>query len=143
MKFMAPLDHHSMLGDQRERPLLQVELGALLYADVGLFGGSAERRKHGDIGIEPHAIVTPMAGRDHPAVEVENSLHFRTIECRNGSPVPRMRKRRDDTQALLTFGLGWLRARNSATSRRSASICSSSSTSRARPGSQSSPQGVP
>jgi hypothetical protein len=103
---MAPLDHHSMLGNQRERPLLQVELGALFDANVGLLGSASESRKHGDIGIEPHTIVAPMTGSDHPPVKVENALQFGTIECRNSSPIPRMRKRRDDTQALFTFGSG-------------------------------------
>ena|SRR5690349_15670944 len=106
MKLMAPLDHHSMLGNQCERPLLQMKLGAFLDTDVGLFCRSPESREHCDIGVEPQAIVSPMAGSDHPSVEIEDALQFRTLECRNSSPVPRMRKRRDDTQALFTFGSG-------------------------------------
>jgi len=143
VEFVAPLDHHPMFGDQSKRPLLQVKLGAFLDTNLGLLGSAPESSKYRDVGIEPHAVVTPMAGSDHSSVKIEDALQFSAIECRNSSPIPRMRKRRDHTQALLTFGLGWLRARNSATSRRSASTCSSSSISRARPGSQSSPHGVP
>ena len=103
---MAPLDHHAMLGNQRERPLLHLKLGAFLDPDVGLFSSPAKRREHGNVGVEPQPIVAPMAGSDHSPIKVEDTLQFCTIECRNGSPVPRMRKRRDDTQALLTFGSG-------------------------------------
>ena len=106
MKLMAPLHHHSMLGHQSERPLLQMKLGALLYADVRLLGGAAKGCEHGNIGIEPQPVVAPMAGSDHPSIKVEDALKFGTIESGNGSPIPRMRKRRDDAQALLTFGSG-------------------------------------
>ena len=68
MEFMAPLDHHSMLGNQRERPLLPLKLGAFFDADVRLLGGPLECGKYGDVGIEPHAIVAPMTRSDHPPV---------------------------------------------------------------------------
>ncbi len=106
---MAPLDHHSMLGNQRERPLLQLKLGAFFDADVRLFGSAAESSKHGNVGIEPQPIIAPMAGSDHSSIKIEDALQFRAVECRNGTPIPRMRKRRDHAQALLTFGL-WLAA---------------------------------
>ena len=143
MEFVAPLEHRTMFRNQSERPLLQLEPGAFLDPDLGPLGGAAEGSEHRHVGVEPHAIVAPVAGGDHPAVEIENPLKLTPVESGNGSPVPRMRKRRHHAQALLTFGLGWLRALSSATSRRSAAISSSSSVSRARPGSQSSPHGVP
>src|SRR4029453_7757786 len=125
------------------RPLLQMKLGAFFDTDFRLLRRPAESREDRHVGIEPDAIVAPVTGGDHPPIEIQDPLELRSIKCRNRAPVPRMRKRRDDTQALLTFGFAWLPARNSATSRRSASISSSSSANRARPGSQSSPQGVP
>ena len=143
MEFVAPLEHGAMFGNKRKRPLLQPELGAFFYPDLRPLGRAAECGEHRDVRIEPHAVIAPMAGSDHPAVEVENPLKLFPVERRNRPPVPRMRKRRNDAQALFTLGLGWLRARNSATSRRSAAISSSSSVRRARPGSQSSPHGVP
>ena len=65
---MAPLDHQTMLGNQRERPLLQMKLGAFLDPDVGLFGGPAECGEHGNIGIEPQSIIAPMTGSDHSPI---------------------------------------------------------------------------
>ena len=103
---MAPLNYHPMLGNQRERPLLHLKLGALLDADVRLFGRTAKCREHGNIGIEPQPVIAPMASGHHSPVKIEDALQFRAFECRNGSPIPRMRKRRDHTQALLTFGCG-------------------------------------
>ncbi len=77
---MAPLDHHSMLGNQRERPLLQLKLGAFFDADVRLLGGSPERGKHGNVGIEPQAVIAPVARCDHSPVKVEDALPFGTVE---------------------------------------------------------------
>ena len=83
-----------------------MKLGALLYPDVGLLCSTAKGREHGNVCVEPKPVVAPMAGSDHPSIKVQDALKFGTIECRNGSPIPRMRKRRDDAQALLTFGSG-------------------------------------
>ena len=76
MEFMAPLEHRAMLRNQRKRPLLQMKLGAFFDPHFGTLGGAAEGGEHRHVGIEPHAIIAPMAGRDHPAVEVEDALQF-------------------------------------------------------------------
>lgn len=106
MKLVAPLYYHSMLGNQGERPLLHMKLGALFYPDVRLFRCSSESREHRNIGIEPKPVIAPMASRHHPPIKVEDALQLGAIESGNSSPIPRMRKRRDDAQALLTFGSG-------------------------------------
>ena len=103
---MAPFHYHSMFGNEGERPLLQVELGAFLYASIGLLGRTAKGREYRDIGIEPQPVIAPIAGGNHPSVKVEDALQFGSLKCRNSSPIPRMRKRRDNAQALLTFGAG-------------------------------------
>ena len=69
-----------MLGHQSERPLLQLKLGAFLDPDLGLLGRPPEGSEHRHVGIEPHAIVPPMASSDHPAIEVEDALQFGAIE---------------------------------------------------------------
>ena len=107
MELMAPLEHRAMLRNQRIRPLLQMKLGAFLDPHLGPLRGAAKGGEHRHVGIEPHAIIAPMPGRDHPPVKIEDALQLGAVECGNGTPVPRMRKRRDDAQALLTFGLGW------------------------------------
>ena len=68
MKFMAPFENHSMFGNESERPLLQVQLGAFLYPYFGILGRSTERRENCDIRIEPNPIVAPVTGRDHAAI---------------------------------------------------------------------------
>ena len=80
MEFMAPLQHRAMLGNERERPLLHLQHGAFLYPHLGPLGGSAEGREHGHIGIEPHAVIAPVAGGDHPSVKVEDALQLGPIE---------------------------------------------------------------
>jgi hypothetical protein len=95
-----------MLGNQCERPLLQVKLGAFLYPDLGLFRRAAKGGENGDVGIEPKAVIPPVPRSHHSSIQVENALQFSAVERRNGSPIPRMRKRRDDTQALFTLGSG-------------------------------------
>ena len=106
MKLMAPLHYHPMLGNEGERPLLQVELGAFFYANIGLFGRTAKGREYRHIGIEPQPVIAPIAGGHHPSIKVEDALQLGSLKCCNSSPVPRVRKRRDDAQALLTFGAG-------------------------------------
>ena len=83
VKFMAPLEHHAMLRNQRIRPLLQMKLGAFFDPHFGPLGGPAEGGEHRDIGIEPHAVIAPMAGGDHPPIEVENALQLGAVECSN------------------------------------------------------------
>jgi hypothetical protein len=68
MKLMAPPNHHAMLGNQCERPLLQLELGALFDADFRLFGSPAERREHGNVGIEPQSVIAPQASSHHSSI---------------------------------------------------------------------------
>jgi hypothetical protein len=65
---MAPLNYHPMLGNQRERPLLQMKLGALFYSDVRMFGGAPKGSKHGDVRVEPQTVIAPMASSDHSSV---------------------------------------------------------------------------
>ena len=95
-----------MLGHQGKRPLLRLKLGAFLDPDLGPVGGAAEGGEAGDVDAEVHRIVAPMAGRDHPPVEIEDALQLAPVESGKRSPVPRMRERRDDAQALLAFGAG-------------------------------------
>ena len=83
-----------------------MELGAFLYSHLGLLGSAAKRREHRNIGVEPKTVIAPMTCRHHPPIKVEDALQFGAVECCNSSPIPRMRKRRDDAQALLTFGSG-------------------------------------
>jgi len=106
MEFMSPLEHGAMFGNERERPLLQMKLGAFLYSDFRVLGSAAKCRKHRNLRIEPQAVIAPMARRDHPAIKIEDPLQLVAVECRDRTPVPRMRKRRHHAQALLTFGLG-------------------------------------
>lgn len=65
---MAPLHYHSMLGNQCERPLLQLKLGALFDADFWLFGSPPKRRKHGNVGIEPQSVIAPQASSHHSSI---------------------------------------------------------------------------
>jgi len=106
MELVASLENRSVFRNQGKRPLLQLEPGAFFDSYLGPFGGAAEGREHRHIGIEPHAVIAPVSGCDHSSVKVEDPLKLFPVERRNGTPVPRMRKRRDDAQALLTLGLG-------------------------------------
>ncbi len=132
-----------MPTDKRERPLLEPQRGAFFDAHVGPLAVSAEGGEHRDVGIDAQRIIAPLPGGDHPAIKVEDALQFHPIECRNLAPLPRSWERRDDAQALLTFGRGARSALNAAISLRNASISRSSSDSRTRIGSTSSPHGVP
>src|SRR4051812_34828103 len=132
-----------MLADECERPLLQPERGVFLDADFGPFGMAPEGSEHGDVGVDPKRIIAPVAGGDHAAVEVEDAGQFVAVEAGDGAPVPEVRERRDDAQALLTLGWGWRAVLITFSSLRSSSISRSSSAMRARTGSTSSPHGVP
>lgn len=103
---MAPLQHGTMFANQSKCPLLRLKPGAFLDTNLGAFGGPTESGEHGDVGVEPHSVVPPVAGGDHAAVKVEDTLKLYSVKGGDGPPVPRMRKRRDDAQALLTFGWG-------------------------------------
>src|SRR5205085_11003436 len=107
VQLLAPLEHRSMFADQGKRPLLQPKLGAFLYADLGPLGMAPEGCEDGDIGIDPKRIIAPVAGRDHAPVEIEDPGQLPAVEAGNRAPVPGRRERRDDAQALLTFGCGW------------------------------------
>ena len=68
MEFVAPLEHRAMFRNKSKRPLLQLEPGAFLDPDLGPFRASAEGGEHRDVRVEPHAVIAPMPGSDHPAV---------------------------------------------------------------------------
>ena len=142
-KVVAPLQQLTLFTDQRERPLLQPKRGAFFDAHFRALGVPAIGREDCDVGIDAKRIIPPVAGGDHPPVEIEDSGPFDAVETGNRAPVPWSRERRDDAQALLTFGRGWQAALKLATSLRSSSISLSSSPMRARTGSTSSPHGVP
>ena len=93
-----------MLADQRERPLLQPKLGAFLYDDLRPFGVPAVGRKDRDVRIDPQRIIPPVTGDHHATIEVEDPLKLPAIERGDWAPVPFTRERRDDAQALFTFG---------------------------------------
>ena len=133
-----------MLPDQGKRPLLHSKRGAFLYADLGPLGMAPEGGEHRHVGIDPQRIIAPMAGRDHPAIEVEDAHQFLPVERGDRAPVPGWRERRDDTQALLTFGCGWRRSPERLhflAQRRD--LFFELAELRARTGSTSSPHGVP
>src|SRR5688500_16007540 len=132
-----------MLADQCERPLLQPKRGVFLYADFRPLGRAPVRREDRHVGADVNGIVAPVPRRDHPAVKVQNPLDLETVERGNRPPVPRMRERRNDAQALFTFGADCRAAFSAATSFHSSSMTAWSSASCALPGAQSSPQGVP
>ena len=106
MEFVAPLEHRAMFRNQCKRPLLQLEPGAFLDPHFGPIGSSTESGEYSHVRIEPHPVIAPVPGRDHPPVKVQDASKFHPVECRNRPPVPRMRKRRNDAQALFTFGTG-------------------------------------
>src|SRR5690348_5534633 len=134
-----------MLADQSERPLLQPKLGAFLYAHLGPLAVPPVRREHRHVGIDAKSIIAPVTRGDHSAIEVEDPHQLPAIECGDWAPVPTRRERRDDAQALFTFGCGWgsRAAFNIFSSARNSSSSCSSSLMRTRTGSQSSPHGVP
>jgi hypothetical protein len=101
---MAPLEDCSVLVNEGERPLLQTECWAFLDPDLGPLTVPPVRSKHGHVGLDPKRIIPPMACRDHSSVKVEDPRQFGAIEGGDWAPVPASRERRDDTQALFTFG---------------------------------------
>jgi len=103
---MAPLEHHPMLADQDERPLFRTKLGAFLYAHLGPLGVAAERSENRHVRVDSKGVIAPMSGDHHPSVKVQDSRQLAAIEADNRAPVPGVRERRDDAQALFTFGCG-------------------------------------
>ena len=95
-----------MFAHQRERSLLQPKRGAFLDPHLRMLGRSAIGGEHRNVGVDPERIIAPMAGDHHAAVEVEDSGKLLAFKGGNRAPVPRRRERRDDAQALLTFGCG-------------------------------------
>ena len=71
---MAPLQHGAMFADQCKRPLLQPKLGAFFYADLRSLAVAPKGGEHRNIRIDPERIISPVPGRDHPAIEVEDPL---------------------------------------------------------------------
>ena len=93
-----------MLSNERERPLLEPKRGPLLDPNFGPLGMAAKGRENGDVGIDPQRIIAPVSGSDHSAVEVEDPRKLPPVESRYRAPVPCTWERRDDAQALFTFG---------------------------------------
>ena len=106
VKFMAPLENQSMFRNKSERPLLQMKLGAFLYSHLRILGRATEGCEDSNFRIKPNSIIAPVPGRDHASVKIKDALKLRPVESSNRTPIPRMRKRRDDTQALFTLGWG-------------------------------------
>ena len=67
-----------------KRPLLQPKRGAFLDADFGPLGMAAKGREHRHVGIDPQRIIAPVAGGDHPTVEVEDAGKLRAFEVAIG-----------------------------------------------------------
>ena len=95
-----------MFSNQRERPLLHPKRGAFLDPDLGPLAMAAEGGENRDVGIDPERVIPPVPGRHHPAVKVEDPRQLPAIEGGDWAPVPDTRERRDDAQALFTFGRG-------------------------------------
>lgn len=120
-----------------------MERGAFLNADVSALGVSAKGREQGEVGVEAERIVAPLARRDHPAIEVDDTVKFLSVESGGLAPVPGTRERRDDVQALFAFGRGVPDPTWFFRSALSKAISRSNSHSRASTGSAISLHGVP
>lgn len=141
-KVMAPLEHETMLANERERPLLQPKLGAFFYAHFRLLGVAPEGREDSNFGMMAKRIIAPMPGRHHSPIKVHDPHQLQAIKAGNRAPVPWVRERRDNAQALFALVRRSV-GRFERSSLRRSSISRSSSARRTRIGSQSSPQGVP
>ena len=95
-----------MFTDKRERPLLQPKRGAFFYTDFRSLGRTPESSEDRYVDAHMDRVIAPVPGGHHPSVKVEDSLDLETLERGNWAPVPGMRERRNDTQALFT--LGWV-----------------------------------
>jgi hypothetical protein len=49
---------------------------------------SAKGREHRHVGIDPERVITPVAGRDHSSIEVEDSGKLLAVESGDWAPVP-------------------------------------------------------
>ena len=105
-KFVAPLEHRAMFADQRERTLLLPQCRTFLDPDLGPFAMPAKGGEDRNVGIDPQRIIAPVPRSDHPPIKVEDARQLLPIESGDRAPVPRRRERRDDAQALFTFGWG-------------------------------------
>ena len=103
---MAPLEDHSVLADYCERPLLRPKRGAFLDTDLRALRMAAESSEDGHVGIDSKRIISPVTGGHHAAVEVEDPNNLPAIETGDWAPIPDIRERRDDAQALFAFGCG-------------------------------------
>ena len=106
MKLLASLEHDAVLTDQGERPLLHPKRGAFFYSNFGPLGRPAECGEDGHVGTHVDCVIAPVPSSHHSSVKVEDALDLKTVECRNWAPIPWMRERRNDAQALFTFGAG-------------------------------------
>jgi len=57
-----------------------MKLRAFLDPHFGILRGAPKGGEHGHFGIEPQAIVAPMARSDHPPVEIQDPLEFAAVE---------------------------------------------------------------
>src|SRR4051794_9905908 len=80
-ELMASAKDHSALRDERPHALLVAERGALLDLVFGMLGGPAEGPEGGMIAPELEGVILPLAGRDHPAVEVDDPRKLRPGEA--------------------------------------------------------------
>ena len=80
-----------MITDERERPLLQPKLGAFLDPYLRPFGVAAEGGEDGDVGIDPQRVVAPVAGGDHPAIEIEELRRELKIVKTSRQPQPKVK----------------------------------------------------
>src|SRR5207244_1755345 len=124
MELLAPFQHHAVLADQRIGALALTQGRALLNPDFRLLGGSTEGGEHGDFAVHPKRIVAPVAGRDHPPVEIEDAVELGPVERRERLPLPGTRERRDHAQALFLLAVAV--SRSIASSSRSSRIWRSS-----------------
>src|SRR5688572_11021755 len=140
---MAPLQHQAVLADQGKGPLLHPKRGAFFYADFRPLRCAPKGCEDGQVRAHADCVIAPMPRGNHAPVKVQDTLELGPVECGNGAPVPGMRERRNDAQALFAFGAGCRVVLMVAISLRSSAISFSSSQMRTRTGSMSSPQGVP
>ena len=77
---MAPAQDHAALADHCPLALTPGQGGALFNAVEGLFRGAAEDAEDTGLGLAVDGIVTPLPGRDHAAIEAENTGQLAAIK---------------------------------------------------------------
>ena len=61
-ELVTPLEHHAMLANERERPLLQAKLGAFLDSDLRALAVPPICREHRRVGIHRSLSADSAAG---------------------------------------------------------------------------------